>query len=1012
MKKIVILAAGLPHLGIDPTLSKVVNGATVLDWQLNSLRSLSADVDVVLGFKANEIKHDFHLPVNFLENKDWEKTKSAGSLLMVDLAQVDELWISYGDILYHSHIADMLSRTGNETAIAYDSDWRTRYLAREQIDISESEKVIVSENRVQRLGSNIELDWATGEFVGLVCMRGKALNLLKSIQSENNKIFKNFTLPDLLELIRTKGVELIGVDVKGQWAELNEPRDLAHFVMGTKAETLARLRMMLKTAVIQDQVSFSVADWECKKNIFINKIQLMFKCKNLVVRSSACSEDSFSQSNAGAYTSLLNVKNDAKSLDSAIEAVIASYHNLQDEDQVLIQPMLTDVVMSGVVFTRTLEHGSPYLVINYEESGSTEGITSGKINKNSVFYFYKKTNIDLVSCAKIKKLLITIQEIEELLGYDALDIEFAIDNQNDVHIFQVRPITLSQEFSEHLDIRVTEKINQACDYYCHLQVSDSSLLGSKIIFGNMPDWNPAEIIGTNPGELAYSLYKYLILDDIWAEQRFEYGYRDVRPYGLLKRFAGKPYIDVRASFNSFIPQTLPNELAARLVDFYIGWLVTHPHLHDKIEFDVIPTCLSLNFGRWEKRLIEQGDFSLKEVKLLKQGLINITNNGILRVESDLNKIELLSSKLNYLSLTETTSLDQIKALLDDCKRLGTLPFSHLARAGFIAINFLKDAVSIGLITLRAQEEFLLSLNTVSHTLSEDANKVLHKQLLWSEFVKKYGHLRPGTYDITSQAYHEDPTSFLAPIVEHTSLSSQKKASTHFWDKEKVSFFNELRELGINGSDQQLESFMRSAIEGREKAKFIFSRSLSKALDGIVIWGEKNKLSRQELAELPITYLLSFLDQKIMSYEQSDILRSQAKINKSERMLSQACELPPLITSEQDFLFFTLNESHPNYISSKKVCALVFNLKNHTKELNVKDKIVMIPQADPGYDWLFGQGIAGLITMYGGANSHMAIRSAEFGLPAAIGIGENLYRRLSQAYKLELDPSNSLIRVIY
>ncbi|EJL6831230.1 hypothetical protein NMT20_003609, partial [Vibrio cholerae] len=55
---------------------------------------------------------------------------------------------------------------------------------------------------------------------------------------------------------------------------------------------------------------------------------------------------------------------------------------------------------------------------------------------------------------------------------------------------------------------------------------------------------------------------------------------------------------------------------------------------------------------------------------------------------------------------------------------------------------------------------------------------------------------------------------------------------------------------------------------------------------------------------------------------------------------------------------------------------------------------------------------GLITMYGGANSHMAIRSAEFGLPAAIGIGENLYRRLSQAYKLELDPSNSLIRVIY
>ena len=30
------------------------------------------------------------------------------------------------------------------------------------------------------------------------------------------------------------------------------------------------------------------------------------------------------------------------------------------------------------------------------------------------------------------------------------------------------------------------------------------------------------------------------------------------------------------------------------------------------------------------------------------------------------------------------------------------------------------------------------------------------------------------------------------------------------------------------------------------------------------------------------------------------------------------------------------------------------------------KIVLIPQADPGYDWLFGHKIAGLITKYGAA----------------------------------------------
>ena len=73
---------------------------------------------------------------------------------------------------------------------------------------------------------------------------------------------------------------------------------------------------------------------------------------------------------------------------------------------------------------------------------------------------------------------------------------------------------------------------------------------------------------------------------------------------------------------------------------------------------------------------------------------------------------------------------------------------------------------------------------------------------------------------------------------------------------------------------------------------------------------------------------------------------------------------------------------------------------------------MIPQADPGYDWLFGRNIAGLITMYGGANSHMAIRAAEFGLPAAIGIGETHYRSLAASTELELNTGLRVIRVIH
>ena len=46
--------------------------------------------------------------------------------------------------------------------------------------------------------------------------------------------------------------------------------------------------------------------------------------------------------------------------------------------------------------------------------------------------------------------------------------------------------------------------------------------------------------------------------------------------------------------------------------------------------------------------------------------------------------------------------------------------------------------------------------------------------------------------------------------------------------------------------------------------------------------------------------------------------------------------------------------------------------------------------------------------YGGANSHMAIRCAEFSIPAAIGCGEQRFDAFMQARQLSLDCSAGLI----
>ena len=52
-----------------------------------------------------------------------------------------------------------------------------------------------------------------------------------------------------------------------------------------------------------------------------------------------------------------------------------------------------------------------------------------------------------------------------------------------------------------------------------------------------------------------------------------------------------------------------------------------------------------------------------------------------------------------------------------------------------------------------------------------------------------------------------------------------------------------------------------------------------------------------------------------------------------------------------------------------------------------------------------------MTQYGGANSHMAIRCAELGLPAVIGAGELNFQRWSQASVISINCSGKQGQII-
>ena len=75
-----------------------------------------------------------------------------------------------------------------------------------------------------------------------------------------------------------------------------------------------------------------------------------------------------------------------------------------------------------------------------------------------------------------------------------------------------------------------------------------------------------------------------------------------------------------------------------------------------------------------------------------------------------------------------------------------------------------------------------------------------------------------------------------------------------------------------------------------------------------------------------------------------------------------------ITKESDFNCFSLLLDKGNFIGDKNIIGdIIFYKQMEQKDFS--NKIIFIENADPGYDWLFGLGISGLVTKYGGANSH-------------------------------------------
>lgn len=760
-------------------------------------------------------------------------------------------------------------------------------------------------------------------------------------------------------------------------------------VLASKAKTLQALKPLLSASRIEKTYVFTVANWDQYSADILRDIRREFPTGRVVVRSSCQAEDSRLTSNAGRFRSVLGVSpRKAADLSRAISNVVESYGKSTCalvQDQVLVQQQTESLQVCGVILTAELKTNAPYYIINYDDTGSADAVTSGTCGK--LLKIFRTTPASALE-SPWDKVLAAVREIEEIVTEYHLDIEFAVDGRGEVVVFQVRPLAanIGLEMPGEKDVEILVK--GAERHYRKLKTNTNLSPGERPVFSDMLFWNPAELIGHSPSPLASSLFKRLIMDKAWNQGLLALGYPSVFPHPLMERFLYKPYINVNTAFRALVPTCVPERFRQRLQEYFLAKLMANPSLHDKAEFEIMFSCHDFQVPKRLRELEEHG-FIRGEVEELEQVLAGFTAQLLRRADDirktladqvgELERFNALPLEAHLERMRGERSLYGVSEMLEQCERHGTVPFSTAARLAFIAGAFMRSLASAGVISQEERELVMNTFSSVATQMAEDTQLAASGRMPFADYLEKYGHLRAGTYDITRRRYAE--------IVTPEALGQpQEPRCVELPAELRRRIDKAARSSALGLSFEALHTFAGTFIHAREYYKFVFTRTLSNALEVIKAAGALQGFVPADLAHMDLETAFTLFSQR------PEVLAQRVEVARASQERYAVLALPPLIFSEADFRVQRFMAAKPNFITTRMVAGPVVVLENGAAAMDLAGKIVFIENADPGYHWIFARGIGGLVTKYGGAASHMAICCAEFDIPAAIGCGE-LYDRL-------------------
>jgi choline kinase len=215
-----------------------IGGHRILDWLLAALTEAGIDEMVFVGgYRIDLVQRDYP-QFTFRHNADWQETNILASLMCAEDCMEEGFVVTYADILYRADVVRRALDHPGDRVLCIDTEWRSRYAHRSQHPEGDAEKVISSDDRIQRVSRTIAAADADGEYIGVARFSKTGAQSLRQAYHEVHQrlagqqwkggtTFRKAYLIHLYEEMLEAGHSFRMATTDGQYMEVDTEEDFA-----------------------------------------------------------------------------------------------------------------------------------------------------------------------------------------------------------------------------------------------------------------------------------------------------------------------------------------------------------------------------------------------------------------------------------------------------------------------------------------------------------------------------------------------------------------------------------------------------------------------------------------------------------------------------------------------------------------------------------------------------------------------------------------------------------------